>query len=198
MLSEDTKLQVLHDHYKDSFTNIKDHLKLRDRLFLLILTLVVLMLFQIFSPKESGEVISHFIATKLGLKNPINISFIGSIIWFSMLALVTRYYQTVANLERQYEYIHKLEEQIAPNYYNKVFTREGMFYLVNYPLFLKWTWILYTIIFPVLLLIVVFVKIIGELSHAESVSLLLWINIAIFLCILLSTLFYLRLVHFRK
>jgi hypothetical protein len=198
MPSEETKFQILHDHYKDTFAHIQDFLKLRDRFFFLILIVVTLMLFQIYSPAESGVTISEFVAKQLELKNPIDISFVGSILWFGLLGLVIRYFQTVVHLEKLYEYIHKLEEQISPNYDNKAFTREGKFYLSDYPLFSKWTSILYTIIFPVLLLIVVFVKIIGEFSHSEHVSFLLFFNIAVFLCILISTIFYLLLVHFRK
>jgi hypothetical protein len=198
MTSEDIKFEILHDHYKDTFVRIQDFLKLRDRFFFLILILVTLMLFQIYSPTESGETISEFVAKQLELKNPIDISFLGSILWFGLLGLVIRYFQTVVHLEKLYEYIHKLEEQISPNYDNKAFTREGKFYLNDYPLFSTWTSILYTIIFPVLLLIVVFSKIIGELSHSEHVSFILLFNIGVFLCILISTIFYLLLVHFRK
>lgn len=198
MPSEDTKFQILHDHYKDTFAHIQDFLKLRDRFFFLILIVVTLMLFQIYSPIESGATISEFVAKQLELKNPIDISFVGSILWFVLLGLVIRYFQTVVHLEKLYEYIHKLEEQISPNYDNKAFTREGKFYLTNYPLFSKWTSILYTIIFPFLLLILVFSKIIGEVSHTEHVSFLLFFNIAVFFCILVSTIFYLLLVHFRK
>lgn len=187
MPSEDTKFQILYDHYKDTFAHIQDFLKLRDRFFFLILFLVTLMLFQMYSPTESGETISAFVAKQLELKNPLDISFLGSILWFGLLGLIIRYFQTVVHLERQYEYIHKLEEQISPNYDNKAFTREGKFYLSDYPLFSKWTSILYTIIFPILLIIVVFAKIIGELSHSEHVSILLFFNIAVFLCILIST-----------
>lgn len=198
MLTEDTKFEILHDHYKDTFAHIQNYLKLRDKLFLMLLVVVALMLFQVFSPRESGEAISQFISKQFDLKNPIDISFISSILWFALLSLVVRYFQTVVHIERQYEYIHDLEEQLSKIYENKVFTREGKFYLSNYPLFSNWTWILYTIIFPVLLLILVLVKIFGELSGLTSFTLLLFINIAISICILISTIFYLLLVHFRK
>lgn len=195
---EDSKLQLLYDHYKDTFFHIRECLKLRDRLFFFILIMVTLMLFQVYSPVESGEAVSQFITKKLELKSPIDITFIGSIIWFGLLSLVVRYFQTVVQIERQYKYIHQIEEQLSTHYENRAFTREGKAYLKDYPLFSSWAWILYTIVFPALLLVLVIIKIIGEICRAGSISLLLSVNVAIALLIVLSTLFYLLLVHFKK
>lgn len=195
---EEFKLQLLHDHYKDTFFYIQEYLKLRDRLFLFILIVVTFMLFQLYSPASAGEAVSHFITKKLELKSPIDITFIGSIIWFGLLSLIVRYFQTVVHIERQYKYIHQIEEQLSGEYTNKVFTREGKAYLNDYPLFSGWAWILYTIIFPTLLIVLVIVKIVGEICQAGSISLLTSVNIGIALFIVLSTLFYLVLVHFKK
>jgi len=195
---EDTQLQLLHDHYKDTFFYIQEYIKLRDRLFLFILIVVTLLLFQVYSPVESGEAVSQFITKKLELKSPIDITFIGSIIWFGLLSLVVRYFQTVVHIERQYKYIHQIEEQLSAEYANKVFTREGKSYLNDYPLFSSWAWILYTIVFPTLLIVLVIAKIVGEIYQTGSISLLLSVNVAIALFIVLSTLFYLLLVHFKK
>ena len=195
---EEFKMQLLHDHYKDTFFFIQEYLKLRDRLFLFILIVVTFMLFQLYSPASAGEAVSHFITSKLELKSPIDITFIGSIIWFGLLSLVVRYFQTVVHIERQYKYIHQIEEQLSAEYANKVFTREGKSYLNDYPLFSSWAWILYTIVFPALLIVLVIAKIVGEIYQTGSISLLLSVNVAIALFIVLSTLFYLLLVHFKK
>jgi len=195
---EDAKLQILHDHYKDTFFYIQEHIKLRDRLFLFILLVVTFMLFQLYSPVSAGEAVSHFITKKLELKSPIDITFIGSIIWFGLLSLVVRYFQTVVHIERQYKYIHQIEEQLSSEYANKVFTREGKAYLNDYPLFSRWAWILYTIVFPALLVALVIFKINREIWQAGSISLLISVNSAIALFIVLSILFYLLSVHFKK
>ena len=132
------------------------------------------------------------------MKSPIDITFIGSIIWFGLLSLVVRYFQTVVHIERQYKYIHQIEEQLSAEYANKVFTREGKSYLNDYPLFSSWAWILYTIVFPALLIVLVIAKVVGEICQAGRISLLISVNVAIALFIVLSTLFYLLLVHFKK
>lgn len=195
---ENAKLQLLHDHYKDTFFYIQKYLKLRDRLFLVILIVATLMLFHVYSPAESGEAVSQFITKKLELKSSIDIAFIGSIIWFGLLSLVVRYFQTVVHIERQYKYIHQIEEQLSAQYENKAFTREGKSYLKDYPLFSSWAWILYSIVFPALLLLVVVCKIISDIRQATCVSFLVGVNIVIALLIVLSTFFYLLQVHFRK
>ncbi|MCK4796830.1 MAG: hypothetical protein KAT05_05570 [Spirochaetes bacterium] len=156
------------------------------------------MLFQIYSPTDSGKAISQFVTNELELEDSIDISFIGSIIWFLLLSFVVRYFQTVVFIERQYKYIHRLEDQLSPFYNNDAFTREGKSYLSNYPLFSKWVSILYTIIFPVLLLGVISTKIITEINNITNGFQLVYINIIIFICIFMSTVLYLLLVHFEK
>jgi len=196
---DEHKLSLLHDHYKETFTHIQDYLKLRDRLFAYVLLVVTLMLFQIYSPSGSERAISELLTKKLELTTPpIDISFLASIIWFALLSLVVRYYQTVVHIERQYDYIHKLEDQISPDYDSKAFTREGKSYLKAYPLISLWVWFLYTIIFPGLLSVVVAIKIIGEIRQAEGVNVLLSVNVIIALAIFLSSLFYVLLIHFKK
>ncbi len=94
-LSYDKKIELLSDHYKDTFAQLKDYLKLRDRLFALILVTITLLLFQIYSPDEAGVTIGAFIAKNLEIQNTINIAFVGSVIWFVLLGFVIRYFQTV-------------------------------------------------------------------------------------------------------
>jgi len=199
MLTEDTKFQALYDHYKDTFDGIRNHIKFRDRLFALILVVVTLMLFQVFSPQESNKAISQLVSAKLGLQIAIDVSFLGSVIWFSLLSLVIRYFQTAVYIERQYDYIHQVEDSLGAHYDGKTFTREGKAYLKNYPLFSNWAWVLYTIIFPLLLLLVVSAKILNEFSRVAYVaSPLFLVNGLIFVGIVISTILYLLLIHFRK
>ena len=105
----DGRLSVLHAHYVDTFAHITAHLKTRDRLFMFLLVVVGIMLFQIAAPDDFGTAATALIAERVGLKNGIDVHFIGSLVWFVLLALLIRYYQTVVHIERQYEYIHGLE-----------------------------------------------------------------------------------------
>ncbi len=192
------KLQLLCDHYKDTFSQLREYIKQRDRLFIIILILITVMLFQTYSPKQSGEMMSQIVAQKLGLANPFDMPFLLSIIWFSLFAAVVRYFQTVVQIERQYDYIHNMEEEISSNYGNKIFTREGKSYLEKYLLFSEWASIIYTIIFPLLLIVVLVIKIYNEIPDVKNISLLPGVNLIIFFCIFASTVLYLLSVHFHR
>ena len=137
-LSEDKKLEILNDHYKDSFSHLQEFLRTRDKLFFYIIITITLMLYQIFSPLEAKDLIGHLITKALNLDKAVDASFIGSIIWFALLALVVRYFQTVVYIETQYKYIHNLEDQLCPCYNNMAFTREGKTYLKDFKKFSKW------------------------------------------------------------
>ncbi len=192
----DTKLEVLSSHYDETFSNIKAALRQRDRLFVLLLVIVTVMLLQAIAPEEAGTTLSEMVGTRLGV-GPIDVSVISSVLWFSALAAVVRYFQAVVYAERQYEYIHRLEEVLSSHFDDKAFTREGRAYLDGYPLFSKWTWVLYTIAFPGLLVAVLGGKLITETCGA-SFGLQIAFDSLAFVLITISTALYLVLVHLHR
>ena len=194
----DTKLQILAEHYKNTFNLLQDSLKQRNRLFLFVLCILILMLFQLYTPQEASHLISQFISSKLNISTHMNTLFIQSIIWFGLLATTLKYFQSVVFIERQYNYIHQLEEQLSKEYEKKAFTREGDSYLEDYPTFLNWASCLYTIIFPVILLTISSSKIIGEFKIFGFREILVWFNVAIFLFIAISVILYFVVLHFKK
>ncbi|GAH53543.1 unnamed protein product, partial [marine sediment metagenome] len=129
----DTKLQILAEHYKETFDFLQKNLKQRNRLFLYVLCILILMLFQLYTPQEASNLMSQFISSKLNLSEQMNMLFVQSIIWFGLLATTLKYFQSVVFIERQYNYIHQLEEQLSKEYEKKAFTREGDSYLKDYP-----------------------------------------------------------------
>lgn len=196
--SDDARLQALHAHYLDTFAHIQATLRQRDRLFLFILILISVMLLQMVAPEESERAISEVVGAKLGLSTPLDISVLGSVIWFALLALVVRYFQAVVHLERQYDYIHDVEDQLSRSFDGKAFTREGQAYLGNYPLFSRWTWVLYTILFPGLLIAVLGLKLGTEVYRSETFGLRIAFDAVAFAAVFVSTVLYLALVHFRR
>ena len=197
---EETKLQVLNDHYKDTFGILRDYLRFRDKLFTLILVVVALLLFQLHSPKDSGEIISQLISTKLSLTKIIDLSFVGSLLWFVLFSLVLRYYQTAVWIEKQYKYIHEIERDLCKYYGSDcMFLRESKTYFKNYPLFTTWAWVLYTIIFPCFLNVITFTKIYAEYRNKSiPAPFTYWVNLGIFFGILVSTISYLLVIHYKK
>lgn len=196
--SKDAKLEVLNDHYKDSFCYLQQFIKRRDWLFFLILAVISLMLFQVFSPGEASTAISQFISKRLDVSATINITFVGSVMWFGLLGLLLRYFQTLSHIERQYDYVHALEKRLNQVFADdRAFTRESKSYLTSYPLLSIWAWFLYTIIFPVLLMTIVVYKIIGEAKTPTITKGLFAFDCAAAIFIIISTLLYLHLMHFE-
>ena len=187
----DAKLQILAKHYKNTFDFLQDNLKQRNRLFLYVLSILILMLFQLYTPQEASTLISQFISSKLNISTSMNILFIHSIIWFCLFATTLKYFQSVVSVERRYNYIHQLEEQLSKEYDKNAFTREGDSYLKDYPIFLNWASCLYTVFFPVILLTISTSKIITECKMLGFKQILVWFNMAIFLFIAISVILYL-------
>src|SRR3990167_3273163 len=156
------------------------------------------MLFDLFSPDESSAVMAQFICSKFGLQTPINISFLGNVLWFGMLALTVKYFQTVIYIEKQYAYLEKIETALNSKFGGDIFTREGKSYLKNYPIFSCWSHVLYTIILPVILFAVLLSKIINEMYKFGAFSWFLVFNVFIFICIAISIILYLISFHLKK
>jgi len=195
---DNEKLQVLSTHYSDTFTLLEQRIKLRDKFFTGILLLLVLMLFQIYTPEEASGMISRLISTKLSLKIDIEFLYVQSILWFFLLAVVIKYFQAVTYIERQYDYIHSLEKVLSNEYKSIAFTREGKAYLDNYPAFLSWASFLYTILFPFILFFICSAKIVGEFHLYGVGKFLIWFNVAMYLFLLVSLVLYLFGVHKKK
>jgi len=109
-------------------------------------------------------------------------------VWFILLSLTIRYYQTTVLIERQYAYLHKLGEELADFFPGAIaFTREGKSYLENYPKLSDWAHTLYTWVFPVLLLIFVTAKI--RIEYQRSLA---WV-ISLVFCLMVWVTTYLYL-----
>ena len=150
------------------------------------------MFLQAVSPSESDAVISKLISKKVGEGVVINTSFIRGMVWFVLLSLVIRYCQTVVLIERQYAYLHRLEEELADFCSTVVaFTREGKSYLKNYPKLSDWAHALYIWVFPALLLIFVTAKIWIEFPDNKQISLVWVVSLVFCLMIWVTTGLYL-------
>ena len=199
-ISDDIKFTALCSHYSDTFANIKESIKLRDKLTALILLVLAFLALYTFWPTDAITAFSGMSEQKIGLAISVDVGFLGSIVWFALLIAVVRYTQVVVYIERQYKYIHKIEEELHKHFDNSIaFTREGKSYLKDYPKFSDWIWTLYTIIFPFVLGVIVLVKIITEWAvffHAITVPLLL--NTTVAVLILISIILYMFFIHRQK
>lgn len=192
------KLQILSEHYSHTFDFLQSHLKKRDKFFMWALLIMVIMLFHIYIPREVSKLVEQLIEKKLEVKTQINFLYIQSVIWFVLLAIVIKYFQSVIFIERQYSYLHSLEELLSSEYEKSAFTREGKSYLSSYPAFLNWASFLYTILFPAMLAVISTSKIVSEYKQYGLNAPLIWFNSLIFVFIIISLGLYLYGIHFKQ
>lgn len=190
-------VSTLYDHYKDSCAIVKESIKRRDSLMILVIVTLGFFSLQGLFPDTSNILLRDFINFKFGIDLNLNISIIGNVVWFLLLTFTLRYFQAAVFIERQYPYIHKLEERLNKEFNEEIITRESGTYLSNYPLFSDLMWILYTLIFPLILISVATSKIISEQKSicTNGWSLSIIFNFTIFIILATSIIFYLISIH---
>ena len=180
-VSDDKKFESLTEHYENTFTHIISYIKRRDRLFLVMLTVSVVMVSQLLSGDNIYTEISKGINAKWKIQ--IGVPFIRVIMWLLLLISSLKYCQSVITVEQNYKYIHKLEKEISPIFESKIpFTREGKSYLANYPKVSTWADWFYVKFIPIMIIGGCIVKIVSEFEQTP-----IWI-FNIVLCITTITL----------
>jgi hypothetical protein len=162
-MTDEKIVEIYYDHYKDTFSHLKDYISIRDKIFYATLGVLVLVFFQSNNPDVTKEVSVVLIKKNLGSEISININFINSLLLFLFLSLTIRYFQANTNINRQYDYIHKIEAELTSKFGVNI-SREGTAYLDGYPIVLSAIHRIYTIIFPIILLAVIVAKFRAELN----------------------------------
>jgi len=197
-ISDDAKLEALTDHYKDTFHYVREYVAIRDRLFLLVLVLLGLQFFQISSPDTSSTAIVDFFKNHLGFQISADKHSLNAILWFALLSVVVRYFQANVYINRQYKYLHVLEDKFTRLFGEKTIIREGKHYLSAYPLFSDWTNCLYTWVFPVLLLLTGGFKIYSDWPGNNDAGMAYVVSCIFYLMIVISTVLHMNFLHFGK
>jgi hypothetical protein len=195
--TEDAKLKILNDHYKDTFACLQESRRARDRYFAFVVSLAALQLFLLAAPNLIERIVEQLVSSQIGIQTKIDISLLESVVWFVLLGISIRYYQVTASLERQYDYIHMLEETLSKFFDTKAFTREGKFYLTKFPTFTNGVSILYMWVSPILLIAIVMAKIVAE-TTSNPMSVYLVFDGLVALAIIVFTALYLRMIHDGK
>ncbi len=154
MTDHNKSLEILHDHYKETCARIWEQEKQRDRFFLSVIGLLGLLFIEVQYPNDIQALLKTIKTPAAEVNFSIlPVSIITSITWTVLLIIILRYCQVSIMIERQYKYLHKLEDAIGVFFRNIIFNREGKAYLKNYPVFLNMVWIFYTMLFPLTIII---------------------------------------------
>lgn len=155
-------IDLLYDHYKDTCSLIGSASGRRDRLMLLVVAILALSSVQTFFPTIAGDVLAHYLASQYGLHKSIDLALLGNLIWFLLLLFTIRYFQTATYVERQYAYLHILENRLNESLGGSLITREGKSYLADYPLLQDWIAFLYRVVVPGMMLVLSTIRITRE------------------------------------
>jgi len=150
------KLNVLHDHYKDSFSHIREWEKQRDRQFLIVVGIIGALFFEALYPTNLQKALEHASDQTAGINvSAFPMHALISVTWTLLAVFALRYCQALTHIERQYEYLHSLEDKIAPYFSDqkndRAYRREGRKYLKTRTIFSNWARFFYTFIFPVII-----------------------------------------------
>lgn len=143
-------LGLLHEHYNNTFAHIRDREQRRDRLFVTLALMFALLVFQVQYPATVGGALGTVSVAGVELSvRDLPLEALLDVTWLLTLLVGLKYCQTALAVERQYPYLHHLEEEIATRLGDpELFCREGRAYLRAYPSVLNWAWFCYVILFP--------------------------------------------------
>jgi len=195
---EEKKLEIFYDHYKDTFEIQKTYLQRRNNYSLIALLLLVVLSFQISNPEQTVQISNEIIKQHIG-EISINFAFINSLLLFAFLWIIIMYFQINLIIDRYYKYIQDIEKKLSENLTPFEISREGKTYLKQYPWISYLVHRIYTIAFPLTLILVACVKWKAEINlYKENLcnGHFLFDSAIIFGLILLTVL-YLTKVHFN-
>jgi hypothetical protein len=183
-------------HYKDTYEIHLSSIKQRDTLFYALLVILAFFSLQVTSTDLVNGALSNYINKEFGVTVDKSSNLFGTMLWLLVFGVSSRYYQIVIQIERQYGYIHHLEDLLNKKYTgSRVFTREGEDYLDKYPLFSNWVCFLYTAAFPLIILLSIVLRIQVELARIEILGLGLAPSFVCYLLVGTSTILYIANLH---
>ena len=165
-MNTEKQLDILHDHYKETFARMRASEKSRDRLFVFVIGLFALLSLEIGYPAGVGGALGK--VTVAGLEFDLRAVPLPALLdasWVLTLYTVLRYCQTAVLVNRQYPYLHMLERNVSrlliggmPRQVSDppdslaldadVYKRESDVYLHGYPVLLNVAWFAYAVLFP--------------------------------------------------
>ncbi len=198
-LDANASAELLARHYQESFSEIRQLEKERNRLFIYLVSAVALTYLTAVEAIQAVRMVSGLSERLLGAEFSITLGVLQASLWAILLWLTMRYFQVAVHIERQYDYLHDLENLLNSFFPGTMaFTREGESYLRNYPTFRYWVWVFYSWLFPILLAIVVSLRGVIEWTTVEVGIVQHIFDSVLCAAILLTDVLYLACIHCRK
>ncbi len=166
-----TKSDIVYDHYKDTFCLQKEYQKIRNKLFIYLCFCILLLILMIVYPNNIYQNIQELSFGTLGININFELKVLESFNWFIIMYLTIRYYQINVNIEKNYKYIHQIENELEKKYKLPIY-REGRNYLDPYPFFLTISYWFYKYAFPIINIICIVTKVVCNFINKLSLPFL--------------------------
>jgi hypothetical protein len=162
-------LNLYYDHYKDTFEQVKSHIRNRDEAFILSIIAFSASLFTSLNPTYFLDLSTSISKVKFGID--LNLAFytLNSLLILISTWFLIRYYASVITIENLYTYLHRTEDTLSAAMGDFKITREGKSYLLHYPCLKSGLHFFYQFIFPMAVIFVSGFKGYWEITRRSKV-----------------------------
>ena len=188
-------LELLYDHYKETFRLSKEAQTRRNKTFIVLCILEAFSFLLLVRPEKAFELILQGINKELDMTLQLSNTIIQTLLWLLIAYSLIRYIQAMLYIERQYIYLDNLEKEINNLGTIKIFVREGANYQKDYPMALNFIDLFYKMLMPILFALINSVRIYREWTILDKVTISLICDIVLFVSIFVIDWFYFFEIH---
>lgn len=186
-------VEILYDHYRETFSLSKAAQERRNKSFIYLCILEALAFFIVIDPENMFKAMKSY--EKLAGIVCLGHDIIQTLLWIMIAYILIRYVQDMIYVERQYNYLDKMEKRLSDKIEENIFRREGENYLKEYPKVLNLIDLFYKMLMPVLFLIINIFHIVMEWQYSGKNILSAVCDTVLFLAIFIITWFYFFWIH---
>lgn len=188
-------LEILYDHYKETFSLSKEAQVRRNKSFVFLCVLEAVSFLLLVRPEKVFELIHGGINKELNVTLQLSNTIIQTLLWLLIVYIMIRYIQDMLYIERQYIYLDNLEKKIADLGAINIFAREGENYQKDYPMVLIFIDLFYKMLMPILFALINLVRIYKEWMSIDKVTIAIICDTILFASIFIIDWFYFFEIH---
>lgn len=188
-------LEMLYDHYKETFSLSKEAQARRNKSFIVLCILEAFSFLLLIRPEKAFEIILEGINKELDMTLQLSNTIIQTLLWLLIAYIMVRYIQDMLYVERQYIYLNNLEKEISKLGSVDIFAREGANYQKDYPMVLNFIDLFYKMLMPIFFALINAVRIYEEWVLPDKITIALICDTVLFMSILIIDWFYFFEIH---
>lgn len=189
------KIDILYDHYKETFMLSKEAQNRRNKSFVFLCILEAVSFLILIRPEKTFKLITGSINQELNTALQLSNTIIQTLLWILILYVMIRYIQDMLYIERQYVYLDNMEKEISNLCSLNIFSREGDNYQKDYPMVLNFIDLFYKMLMPILFTLINIVRIYQEWVMVDKINIAIICDTILFISMFVITWFYFFEIH---